>query len=62
MTSSEYGPASSCAGVDTSKPSLSRVYDYLLGGGHNFAADRLLAERILAVVPDARSCGAPCCT
>ncbi|MEU7480540.1 SAM-dependent methyltransferase [Lentzea sp. NPDC042327] len=39
-------------GVDTSIPSAARVYDYLLGGGHNFAVDRLLAETIKKVQPD----------
>ncbi|WP_189052857.1 SAM-dependent methyltransferase [Longimycelium tulufanense] len=32
------------AGIDTSIPNVARVYDYLLGGGHNFEADRQLAE------------------
>lgn len=27
-------------GVDPSRPSVARVYDYLLGGTDNFAADR----------------------
>lgn len=38
-------------GVDPQRPSASRVYDYLLGGTHNFAADRRAAEQILAVMP-----------
>ncbi|BCB90507.1 SAM-dependent methyltransferase [Phytohabitans suffuscus] len=41
-------------GIDLSRPSPARVYDYLLGGGHNFASDRALAEQMLAVEPDAR--------
>ncbi|WP_232071245.1 SAM-dependent methyltransferase [Phytohabitans flavus] len=41
-------------GVDLSRPSPARVYDYLLGGGHNFASDRALAEQLLAVEPEAR--------
>lgn len=41
-------------GVDLSRPSPARVYDYLLGGRHNFASDRALAEQMLAVEPDAR--------
>jgi trans-aconitate methyltransferase len=32
-------------------PSIARVYDYLLGGRTNFAADRELAKRMLADVP-----------
>lgn len=35
------------------KPSLARVYDYLLGGHHNHPADREFAERYLAENPDA---------
>ncbi|HWO68961.1 MAG TPA: SAM-dependent methyltransferase, partial [Umezawaea sp.] len=31
------------------------LYDYLLGGGHNFAADRRLAEELLEVEPNARA-------
>lgn len=40
-------------GIDTRRPSSARVYDYLLGGGHNFKADRQLVERLLTVFPDA---------
>lgn len=28
------------------------MYDYFLGGSHNFAADRALAERYMQVIPD----------
>src|SRR5919197_968071 len=42
-------------GVDTGKPSAARLYDYLLGGGHNFAADRALAEKFLQAQPNART-------
>ena len=45
-------PAS--AEVDTDRPNIARVYDYLLGGSHNFAADRAFAEEFLAKWPDAR--------
>jgi SAM-dependent methyltransferase len=38
-------------GVNTELPSAARVYDYLLGGGHNFAGDRVLAEKLVTVVP-----------
>jgi len=37
--------------VDANKPSASRIYDYLLGGRHNFEADRLSAERLSQLVP-----------
>jgi hypothetical protein len=39
--------------VDIGRPSAARVYDCLLGGSHNFAVDREVAHRILAVVPNA---------
>jgi hypothetical protein len=39
-------------GVDPTKPSPARLYDYYLGGSNNFAADRALAERIRQVVPE----------
>jgi hypothetical protein len=42
-------------GVDTAMPSAARLYDYLLGGGHNFAADRALAEKFLQAQPNARA-------
>jgi len=35
------------------KPSAARMYDYYLGGSHNFAIDREAAEEVLAVYPDA---------
>jgi SAM-dependent methyltransferase len=36
------------------KPSPARIYDYLLGGYHNFEVDRIMAERVLKVLPYAR--------
>jgi hypothetical protein len=36
---------------DTSRPNIARVYDYWLGGKNNFAADRELAEKIVAINP-----------
>ncbi len=41
-------------GVDPLVPSPARIYDYLLGGSYNFAADREVAERGLARVPELR--------
>lgn len=38
--------------VDPDQPSAARMYDYFLGGSHNFAADRELANQVLAVFPD----------
>jgi O-methyltransferase involved in polyketide biosynthesis len=36
---------------DPAKPNIARVWDYWLGGKDNFAADRELAQRMLAVHP-----------
>jgi S-adenosyl methyltransferase len=36
---------------DASKPHVARVYDYLLGGKDNFAADRAVGDRMLTSVP-----------
>ena len=38
-------------GVDTSRPNVARVYDYYLGGFHNFPADREMAEAVIAAYP-----------
>lgn len=38
-------------GIDTSRPNVARVYDYLLGGKDNFTADRDLAGQLLSVNP-----------
>ena len=35
-------------------PNIARVYDYLLGGSHNFDADKVAAAEFLARWPDAR--------
>ncbi len=41
--------------VNIDKPSAARMYDFLLGGSHNFAVDReFLETRILAVQPEAK--------
>jgi hypothetical protein len=39
------------ATVDPNRPSAARIYDYHLGGRHNFAVDRALAERAVTLVP-----------
>src|SRR6266702_3677289 len=39
------------AGVDPTKPSIARVYDYWLGGTHNLAADRELGRRMETLDP-----------
>jgi hypothetical protein len=39
-------------GVDSSKPSIARVYDYMLGGKDNFAVDREASQMALRITPD----------
>lgn len=39
-------------GVDTATPSPARLYDYYLGGQHNFAVDRAAGEKIRAAMPE----------
>ncbi|HEX6346764.1 SAM-dependent methyltransferase [Umezawaea sp.] len=41
--------------IDLERPSIARVYDYWLGGAHNFAADRALADQALGVMPSLKS-------
>jgi O-methyltransferase involved in polyketide biosynthesis len=49
VTDSESAPV----GVDTTTPSVARIYDYLLGGNDNYQVDRETAEKIIAVAPAA---------
>lgn len=37
--------------VDPTKPNISRIYDYVLGGHHNLEVDRMAAQQILKVFP-----------
>jgi S-adenosyl methyltransferase len=39
------------AAFNATQPHIARVYDYLLGGKDNFAADRAVADRIIALMP-----------
>lgn len=38
-------------GIDLSVPSVSRMYDYYLGGSHNFEVDRQAARQAIAAFP-----------
>ncbi|MCT2278404.1 SAM-dependent methyltransferase [Micromonospora chalcea] len=39
--------------IDIERPSVARMYDYYLGGSHNFAADRAAARAMVEAVPEA---------
>ncbi|RKT57300.1 S-adenosyl methyltransferase [Saccharothrix australiensis] len=51
MTRPDWVPQS----VDVSVPSIARAYDFMLGGGHNFAVDREIALRIDLMMPGLRA-------
>jgi SAM-dependent methyltransferase len=42
-------------GVDTRRANVARVYDYLLGGSHNFLADQDVGRALAAVEPEVRA-------
>lgn len=40
--------------INMELPSAARIYDYLLGGSHNFAIDRAVAKKVLQALPNGR--------
>lgn len=40
------------ATIDPNRPTAARIYDCLLGGTHNFAADRAVAARAVELIPE----------
>jgi S-adenosyl methyltransferase len=42
-------------GVDTGKANIARVYDYWLGGSHNFRVDQDAARAMIAIEPNTRA-------
>ena len=44
-------------GIDTTRANVARIYDYLLGGTHNFLADQDVGRTIIAVEPNSRAIG-----
>ncbi|MEU6140723.1 SAM-dependent methyltransferase [Streptomyces sp. NPDC047081] len=44
-------PAWAPRGIDISVPSVSRMYDYYLGGSHNFEVDREAARKAMEFMP-----------
>lgn len=49
MTQQDWVPVD----VDVTKPNAARMYDYYLGGAHNFLVDRELGDQVLKQVPAA---------
>ncbi|MEV6633750.1 SAM-dependent methyltransferase [Actinoplanes sp. NPDC051470] len=56
MTDNEFAPA----GIDVTRPSVARVYDFMVGGKDHFAVDRMAAQQALAIMPDAQEAGRAC--
>jgi SAM-dependent methyltransferase len=44
-------PAWAPEGIDLDRPNAARMYDYALGGSHNFAVDREMVEKVEAMMP-----------
>src|SRR5687767_805172 len=40
------------AGIDMDRPSAARMYDFFLGGAHNFASDREMAAQVIEKWPE----------
>lgn len=47
------GREAASRGPDTDRPSVARMYDYFLGGYHNFEVDRAAARRVMELNPEA---------
>ena len=47
-------PAELVPPFDVTRPNIARAYDYLLGGKDNFAADREMADKLVAIYPGVR--------
>ena len=52
--SNRYRPVWAPDNIDIETPSAARMYDYYLGGSHNFAADRALGDEVIRAFPDSR--------
>ncbi|MFI5911945.1 SAM-dependent methyltransferase [Dactylosporangium sp. NPDC051541] len=53
MTRPEWAPEN----IDITVANAARMYDYSLGGFHNFAVDREMVEKVMSMVPNARQIG-----
>jgi SAM-dependent methyltransferase len=54
MTDAEWADEIDPARIDLTRPSAARVYDYYLGGFHNFPIDRELGDATIATYPATR--------
>src|SRR3954453_5823633 len=50
MTHESHGPG---LRIDTSRPHPARMYDYYLGGKDNYEVDRVAAQQVIDLFPDA---------
>jgi SAM-dependent methyltransferase len=48
------GPGLAPEEVETDRPSVARLYDFFLGGHHNYAADRELGRQLILAEPNVR--------
>ncbi len=55
MSADEPTTSSDLPHIDVSVPSPARIYDYWLGGSHNFAVDREVGQRAAAAMPTLRA-------
>ena len=46
--------------VDTTRPSIARVYDAFLGGKDNYEVDREVYRQVVQIAPEARTTGLQC--
>src|SRR5919198_1614053 len=46
--------------IDTTKPSIARVYDAFLGGKDNYEVDRAVLAQVLEIAPEALATGRQC--
>jgi S-adenosyl methyltransferase len=44
-------PGGAAGVIDITRPSTARIYDYILGGAHNFAVDRAVADEMIRTAP-----------
>lgn len=54
MTETDGGAPAAPAGVDIDKPSAARMYDWYLGGSHNWAVDREFGKQVEQLMPQVK--------